>query len=177
MARISLLAQSQIKFLFVALAGLALAACAGTPAFNITRTQAEDSITYQWANDTATFDITSPGGIGGARMVQTSGSKPKRILLQLRFKGLESLKFRFEDGEVNVSVSSSDSPVVRASARTGNGAEMEIGPDSEYWMSTEIVSVSETVPLVDGYFRVELPSAFYAGDAREFSLEWTDFFR
>ncbi len=67
---------------------------------------------------------------------------------------------------------------VRQSATlSGGGGEMELTPDSEYWMPTKIVSVTESVPLVDGYIQVELPKAFYASNADEFSIEWIDFFR
>lgn len=167
-----------MKILFLLLSSLMLASCgAAAPSYTITPTKPEDTITYQYANDTASFDITSQSGIGGARVVRTLGNMPKRVLLQLRLKGLESLKFRFADAEVDVSTSSSGAPVVRESARLNGVAEMEIAPESEYWMPTEIVSVSETVPLADGYFRVELPRAFYASDAREFLIEWIDFFR
>lgn len=167
-----------MKTLFLFFTLCFLVACGtGTPSFSITPDKADDTITYEWANNTATFDITSPGGIGGARIVRTGGSAPNKIVLQLRLKGLESLKFRYADNEVTVSVPSSGTHAVIESARLNGGAETELAPANEYWMPTEIVSVSETIPLVDGYFRVELPPAFYASGANEFSLEWIDFFR
>lgn len=155
-----------------------LVACGtGTPRFSITPDKADDTITYEWAGNAATFDITSPGGIGGARIVRTGGSTPNKIVLQLRLRGLESLKFRYANNEVTVSVPSSGAHTVNESARLNGGTAMEVAPASEYWMPVEIVSVSETIPLVDGYFRVELPPAYYASGANEFSLEWIDFFR
>lgn len=166
--------KSLVFLLFV----MAISSCgAAPPAYNITPTNPDDTITYNWANGLATFDITSPRGIGGADIVRTSGNMPDRIFLRLRLKGLESLKLQFENTEVNAAISSSGAATAHVRARVNGGAEMEITSESEYWMPIEIVSVSDKIPLVDRYIQVELPRALYESDARQFSIEWVDFFR
>lgn len=166
-------------FLFL-IAALFVACGSPVPSYHTTPTNEQDTVHFNWNNqtDTAAFEITSPSGIGGARIVKEYGKEPQRIVLLLRLKGLESLKFRFDNNEILVSFPSSGEGIARESAiLSGSGGEMELTPGSEYWMPTEIISVSNELPLVDGYFHVELPQAFYASDTNDFSIEWVDFFR
>lgn len=161
---------------------VSVTACASAPVvppvYEIQTTKPQDQIAYEFKNNTAYFDITSPGGTGGAFVVHTQGDFPKAVMLRFHLKGLESLQLRFESGDVQASVASDGNHDVTERGHTDAGQDETIlTQDNSFWLPIEIVSPTKNIPLEDGYFQVLLPRAFYASRAREFSVEWIDFFR
>lgn len=148
------------------------------PRYQVGTFKPEDRVTFEWRDEIVYFDISSPSGIGGAQIAQTAGASPQKILLRVRLKGLELFQFSYGKNHVQVNVSSGGDNAVVESVRLDNAAEfMPIDSNSEFWLPLEIISQNKTIPLQDGYFQVELPRAFYASRAREFSIEWIDFYR
>ena len=81
--------------LAILLAGMAayltwLLSAPEVPAFDITTRKSADQIKVAVENDTATFDVTSPSGIGGATIALTKGNWPKSVVVRLHLHGLES---------------------------------------------------------------------------------------
>lgn len=171
-----------MQVIFTLLCSFLFVACVSPrqqpPAFDVATTKPDTRVSIEWKEDTAYFDIMSESGIDSTRVRVTAGDVPNKIVLRLRLKGLESLKFAYATNEIQVSVSSSGEHSVSENARLNNATqEQELSSASEFWMPTEIVSQATTIPLQDGYFQIELPRAFYASDVREFSIEWIDFYR
>ncbi len=148
------------------------------PLYHISEAENELPITYRIQDGVTFFDVQSEKGIGSANIVLAAPNTPKKIILWLHLKGLESLKLGFGENEIQVSVSAhGDNAVTQRARVNGAAAEIELTPTSEFWMPTEIIAQNKTIPLQDGYFQVELPRAFLKGNAREFSIEWIDFYR
>ena len=148
------------------------------PLYEITTDKPETFVSYSIVNGVTYFDVFGPNGIGSAHIVRTRGEMPKQITLRFFLKGLESLKFSYDNTQIQVSVSSSGDHAVIESMHQGTSTEeIPLNSTSEFWMPTEIVSQNKTIPLQDGYFQVELPRAFFESGAREFEIEWIDFYR
>ena len=150
-----------------------LAACTGPrqgagPTFRATGLKGDPTILLTASNVTLLVDVTSPTGIGSARIEKTSGNWPPQIVMRLRLKGLESLKFTYADRTVNLEVPSSGMGGVIESAQVGSGTFAPLTPDSPYWMK---------VTPGEGYFDVTAPPDFFTSGADQFVVEWIDFYR
>lgn len=151
-----------------------LAACATAqrqaagPSFRATGLKGEPTIISTVSNDLLLIDITSPTGIGGARIEKTAGDWPPQIILRLRLTGLESLKFTYADRLVALEVPSSGNGEVLESVEIGAAPAMPLTVDSPYWM---------TVTPGRGYFDVAVPPDFFASGVDQFVVEWIDFYR
>jgi len=154
----------------------ALAACARvTPTkptdaavmFEIISAKPDDRIEYAAQDGGIVFDIYSPSGISSARVKQTAGETPKQITLNFHLRGLEHLKFSFADQSVEIEIPSHGVPTPHES----------VPPDNPLYMPVKIVSQGDAYPIENGYIQVQLPRAFYDSGAREFTIEWIDFYR
>jgi len=130
------------------------------------------------ASDTAIFDIYSQIGIGDAVVKRSGGEWPGAILFRVYLTGLEEFKFAYGDNEVRLSVSSSDENSVLESM-TINGEEQPISQENSFYMPIRIESENSElgIPLADGYFEIEAPADFWAGEYDEFAISWVDFYR
>lgn len=128
----------------------------------------EPVIVFTPSNALLLIDITSPTGIGSARIEKTAGAWPPQITLRLQLKGLESLKFTYADRTVALEVSSSGAGEVRESVTIGAEAATPLTADSPYWMQ---------VTPSSGYFDVAVPPDFFTRGVDQFVAEWIDFYR
>jgi hypothetical protein len=120
------------------------------------------------SSDLLLVDVTSPTGIGSARIEKTSGAWPPQIMLRLRLKGLESLKFTYADRIVALTVPTSAKGITLESVQVGDATPTPLTPDSPYWM---------TVTQGEGYFDVTVPPDFFTSGVEQFVIEWIDFYR
>ena len=80
---------------------LSLTACAPatapdeSAAYQAVPLKGDPVITFSTTGGTLLIDITSPTGIGSARIEKTAGQWPPKIVMRLHVKGLESFKFRY----------------------------------------------------------------------------------
>lgn len=176
----------KMRMVLALVLALGVDACTGTPKSppapvfqiaDIMPDKTDSTLSVSQTGDAAWIDVNSARGIGSARVVLTAGDVPNRIFLRVHLKGLELLKFTYKDVEIQISVPSRGEPIPSGYIRRTGSPEQPLSPTDENWMPVEIVGASGAIPLSDGYFQIELPRAFHTSGAREFSLEWIDFFR
>jgi hypothetical protein len=109
--------------------------------------------------------------------VQTAGETPTKIVIRLHLKGLEEFDFQYGETTVIVSVSSHGDGAVYERVRTGEAEEVEVKPDSPYWMPVEVIGGALTGSPKTGYFEVQAPQNYLQGKHRAFSMRWVDFYR
>ncbi|MFN8484556.1 MAG: hypothetical protein U0768_16080 [Anaerolineae bacterium] len=159
-----------------------LGACGGRGAASVTAAAVAGSdamVTTTIEGDTAIVDIRSERGIGGAT-VDLGRQAVKRVVLRLHLKGLEELRFQYEDTVIKAALPSHSPPVPRESVATTAAAEAPIGPNSPYWMKVSLApqgGAATQIPLASGYIEVEAPAAFFQSGATAFTASWVDFYR
>jgi hypothetical protein len=155
------------------LAGVSLTACAPSSASNQPATykavplKGDPGVTFSTTADRLLIDITSPTGIGSARIEKTSGKWLPKIVMRLRVMGLESFKFRYADTIVDVNVSSHGDQTVSETYQQG-GQTGVIKAGDPYWI---------VVTRGAGYFDLEAPANFFKSGENKFTIDWIDFYR
>jgi hypothetical protein len=150
--------------------------------FKIVPHSQDSRVTAELAGEEAIIQIFSDGGIGSADVAVISGKLPKKITMQFHLRGLERLRFAYNQSIVEVSLSNGEgSNPFEAVVREGNATVSEpITPDSPYWIKVRLVPSNAspaTIPLQEGYIEVEVPPSFWAEQNRQFSIQWIDFYR
>jgi hypothetical protein len=173
---------SKISLVLAMLTGgcLLLTACVAVPpqpvTYNVAPGKEDATVTYQVNGGDVMVDVRSKSGIGSAQLTQTGGIAPTSLTMRLYLKGLEQFTFQYPAATVTAAVSSHDGSVSESVTIQG-GAAQPIGPDSPYWMPVKIGAADTSIPLQDGYFQVQAPTAFIEAASREFTLHWVDFYR
>lgn len=172
---------------FALLLPLLLGACARSslstptpqPVFHVTVADHSDEAQIKQGDNETVITIQSPNGIGSANIELGSGTMPETMIVRLHLTGLE--EFRLISKQTTISASFSSAGVL-----TGNnqksisaGEESPITPIHPYWLDIRIVSDQETpdIPLIQGYFEVELPKEFLQETGNSFEIQWVDFYR
>ena len=127
------------------------------PHFDITTRKPADRVEAETKDDTTTLTISSPSGIGSATISPKQGQWPKKVILRLRLKGLESLTVSNSKVTLGASMSSHGEQGQRVFLKDGSG-ETPIGKDDPNRMEIKLVG-GQKVPLKDGYFEIVLPLA------------------
>jgi hypothetical protein len=166
---------------------LIAAACSNPPRGDIgfsIRPQKDDariSVTVQ--GERAFIDIFSASGIGGADLEVTSSDLPQQILLRFHLRGLEELRFAYQDDVITASLSSSKEHEIRQSCNkagaAATAAQALVSGDPQ-WLKIRIVPQSAapaSLPLQQGHIEVEVPQSFIAGGHRRMAIHWIDFYR
>lgn len=134
-------------------------------------------------NENALIEIFSKSGIGSATIELTSDAVPKKMTLRFHLRGLEELRFGYDETAITVSLSSTDARQIRQSfSRAGERPvkETAIAADSPYWMKLRVVvhgGARGTLPLQNGYIEAEAPEDFLKGGYRRATIQWIDFYR
>jgi hypothetical protein len=124
------------------------------------------------------FVIRSPFGISNATIERTTEQWRKKVVIQLKLKGLENFKLSTDKLKLEASVSSQNGDV-----RLWKGGKEDSPLDamSPYWMEIRIIGsddeLTKTIPLKDGYFEMQLPKKFFEGNPKSLKVEWIDFYR
>jgi hypothetical protein len=124
----------------------------------------------------ARLEVFSERGLGGAEVIFPADEWPAAITLRLHLRGLESLRFRFDEYTVSVSVSSSEGYTLTeelSEARAPRATPVE--PGSLHWMAVTRTPMAEGPTALR--FDVAAPAALFAGGPRPFSFDWLDFYR
>ena len=142
--------------------------------------KAEDYVNVKIKNDTATLDVSSQSGIGGATITLSKGKWPTTVVLRLHLGGLES--FAVFNGKIKLTGSVlSHSGNTRLLDVVEDGKEKKVEKGSPYWM--EIRGFDSTgkpvkgLPDKGGYFEIALPKALLEGQPKSLELGWIDFYR
>jgi hypothetical protein len=126
-----------------------------------------DRITYTVQATRVQFDVYSASGIGDAHITQTGGDAPRSIVLYMHLRALEHFRFSFGDQTVEIEILTTGAHALRES----------VPPDSPLYMPVKIFSRDNAYPIQEGYIQIELPPAYFDAGAREFTIEWIDFYR
>ena len=137
----------------------------------VTATGASDAVTVRVDQGApAVVHVHDARGIGGLTLTAASTvTTPTHVRLYLA--GLEGVEIRFADvvitgrgsqsgqveSAVHVDAGRADEPTITAHAADGADAR--------------------AVPLVDGYFEINLPAAYFNTGDQSVTLTWVDFYR
>ena len=144
------------------------------PTFDIKTKKPADSIKLKVERDTATFDITSPSGIGSATITLERGKWPTTAIVRLHLHGLES--FAASSRKIKLSgsvVSHSGNP--KRLHLTEDGKERK--PETEIKVLDATGKPVKGLPDKGGYFEIKLPKALLEGQPKSLELGWIDFYR
>ena len=150
------------------------------PKFKITTKRDTDKVVVTAEQQKTLFDIHSPFGISHAVFERTAAEWPECMVLRLHLTGLESLQIKSGDTTLHASVSSQggDKPV-----RLWRNEEEDKPLDSTSPLWTEIRLIgsdgkpTQTIPLKDGYFEIEIPKTLHKANPKEITVSWIDFYR
>ncbi len=166
---------------------LGLVACGGLQQneimLKVNTAKPEARIKVEADNEIAVIEIFSESGIGSATIEMASEALPKKIIMRFHLRGLEELRFSYDETAITASLSSTNAPQIRQSfSRTGEMPikETTIAADSPYWMKMRAVSsdgAHDKIPLQNGYIEVEAPEHFLKGRHRQATIHWIDFYR
>ncbi len=152
--------------------------CFADEPFKITTKRSDDRVDVKSQDSQALFVIRSPLGISNATIERTADQWPDKVLIQLRLKGLESLKLSSGNTRLDASVLSHDGNV-----RLWKDGKEDSPLDSKspYWMEIKILDTDgkpiQAIPLKDGTFEMQLPKKFFEDNPKSLKVEWVDFYR
>ena len=154
--------------------------CACTPpqkqpgALQFSAAKPEDAgVIFSNPNNQIRIEIHSPSGIGSAE-VSLNGQAPQRLTLRFFLKGLEELRFNYNQTEIQASLSSHDAHIIHQSVQTLQADSPEIlQMSSPYWLSIQLI----TTPPSGAYIDVDAPPDFLQHLPDRFSIRWIDFYR
>ena len=146
--------------------------------FKITTKRSDDRIEVKSQDDKTVFVVRSPVGISNATIERTTEQWPDKVMIQLRLKGLESVKLSSGNTKLEASVSSHDGDV----RLWKDGKEDSLlESKSSYWMEIKILDSdskpTKAIPLKDGYFEMQLSKRFFEDNPMLLKVEWVDFYR
>lgn len=148
------------------------------PQFKITTKRDNDKVESKVESDKAVFSVHSPFGISQTVIERTDGNWPDIVMLRLHLKGLEN--FKVSNGKVTIeaAVSSQDGKV----RQWKDGKEgSPLDAKSPYWTEIRMFGHDgksvKTIPLDDGYFEVQLPTALFEDNPKSITVNWIDFYR
>jgi hypothetical protein len=115
-------------------------------------------------------NVQSERGIGEASFAWWGKALPHPLTFDLKLSGLEHFRLAWAANIVNVSVNSSDNAVIQW-AQGSDQVEVQIAPDSPYWLPVQVPSQA-----MQGY-QLSVPPAFIAAAPRLWAIAWVDFYR
>jgi hypothetical protein len=148
--------------------------------FKITAKRDTDKVVVSSEKQKTFFDIHSSFGISHAVIERTAAEWPESMVLRLHLTGLESFQVKCGETTLHASVSSQggEKPI----RLWKNEAEDEpLDSTSPLWTEIRMIGSdgkpTQTIPVPDGYFEIELPKALREGNPKTMTLNWIDFYR
>lgn len=154
------------------------AADEGKPRFKVTTAKPADTVTAQADGANGVIAVQSPSGIGSATIERLGEKWPATVTIQLRLKGLES--FAASNGKEKVSAAvASGTLKVRQWKDDKENEPLTAG--SAWLLGLQILDAggqpARKLPLKNGSFVLILPKALLAGNPKNITLKWIDFYR
>ena len=161
------------------LALLLLAGCSGAPRgdihFSVQPKKDDARLAVTVEDGRAVIEVFSASGIGGAELEIDSAVLPRQILLRFHLRGLEELRFAYDDAVITASLSSAAGRQVHQSFSSAAAPAEAIASGDARWMKIRLVPPA--LPLQQGYIEVEAPQSFLSGGHRRMTIHWIDFYR
>ena len=146
--------------------------------FKITTKRDNDSVQVEVANSQGIFSVHNPFGISQVIIERTVENWPDSVLLHLHLKGLEN--FKVTTGRVTLEAALSSQDGTARLWKDGKDDE-PLDSQSPYWMEIRVISKdgkpTNSIPLTDGYFEVQLPKALLEDNPKSITVSWIDFYR
>lgn len=142
-------------------------------------TRPGDRVDVQIVGGTATLDITSQTGIGGATVNVVSGPYPAALVFQLHLRGLEQFRLTYGTITIDVAVANDGSNLSRQSLIQGS-TEQPLTPESPYWIPVKVTTVPGSTGqsgLSEKTYMLSAPPDFLQTQPPTFAINWIDFFR
>ncbi len=182
-----------VRAAVVLIFAMAVAVCsaADSPVLKATATRSEDRLDVSSEGRRAVVVIHSLRGIGDATIERTTEQWPDEVVIQLRLRGLESLRVSTDELKLEASVSTHDGT---ARLWKDAAADSPLKPTSPYWMEIRNLNGSrkpatpnhsipnegipnEGIPNKARGFEMRLPKKIFESNPRVIRLAWIDFFR
>ena len=144
--------------------------------FEIKTKKSADQVKVKIGNDSATFDVSSPSGIGGVTVTLAKGKWPTTVVLRLHLSGLESLAVSSGKTKLAGSVLS-HSGNTRRLYLTEDRKQGEREPGTEIKVLDAAGKPVKGLPGKGGYFEITLPKALLDSQPKNVELGWIDFYR
>ena len=155
-----------------------VSACEDDSPFNITTKRDDDKVEVAFEQDKAVISVHSPSGISQAIIERSDNKWPTNVMLRLHLKGLEYFKVTNGNVTVEAALSSQDGKV---RLWKDNAETQLLDAKHPYWMEIRMVGKdgksARTIPLIDGYFELQLPKALFEDHPNSITLNWIDFYR
>jgi hypothetical protein len=144
--------------------------------FDIKTKKPADQVQVKLEKDTATLDVSSQSGIGGATITLAKGKWPTTVIVRLHLSGLES--FAVSNGKTKLAGSVlSHSGNTKRLYLTEDGKEGEREPGTAIKVLDANGKPATGLPGKGGYFEITLPKALLEGQPKSLELGWIDFYR
>lgn len=151
--------------------------------FKITTKRSDDKVDLYPSVDKgsiAIFSIRSPFGISNATIERIESNWKQPIVIRLHLKGLENLQITNGKTTLEASVSSHDEKS-RVRFWKDKDEDKLLDSTSPYWMEIRMMDRDEkltnAIPLIDGYFEMQLPKAMFEDNPKSITISWIDFYR
>lgn len=140
--------------------------------------KAGDQVDVQVNAGTATLDITSQTGIGGADVMVVSGPYPVGIVFRLHLKGLEQFTLAYDNTMIRVAVASDGTNQVWQSL-IQDGVEQPLTAESPYWLpvTVTVAGGTDSATLAEKTYVLKAPTDLLQRQPSRFKIDWIDFFR
>jgi hypothetical protein len=152
--------------------------------YQITTHRSDDRVTTVSEDERVVFKIESPFGISKATIARCGERWPETVILQLRLKGLESIRIVAEPMDLRGALSSQNGEF-----RLWRGTEESdlLNSESPYWVAlrfldrdgnpTKAAAVNERPLVKDGMIELRLPKSLFEANPASFTVHWIDFYR
>ena len=156
--------------------------------WRVTKQKQDDSVDVEVDGDTAICSIRSPSGIGRAEIAPEGTAWPKKVVVRLYLRGLESLDVSVGDpsvegGRLHAEVQSHDGHARLLEYAVGGEQPKPVEKGSLTWCEIGAFDAQGKpitgLPEAGGYFEITLPPALGLSKSKTAPLRinWIDFYR
>lgn len=144
--------------------------------FDIKTKKPADQVKMTLDKGTATLDVSSQNGIGGATITLAKGQWPTTVIVRLHLGGLESFAISNGKAKLTGSVLSHSGNTKRLYLTDDrNEGEREAGTTIKVFDAAG--KPAKGLPGKGGYFEITLPNALFEDKPKSLELGWIDFYR
>lgn len=151
------------------------------PTFKVSSKRDNDKVEVKVEKDKTVISVHSPVGISEAVIERTDEKWPDAVMLRLRLKGLESFRAMNDKFTLDATVSNHANDKQRVRLWKDGKENSPLDSQSSFWMAIRIVGgdgkPAKDIPLKDGYFEMQLPTAFLEDNPKSITVSWIDFYR
>ena len=142
----------------------------------------EDRVKCSAKGDRLILSVTSPSGIGGAKIQPGPNGWPKkkRLVVRLYLRGLESLSI--SNGKVRLAVEVQSHGERRQLLHLWEGKkETSLDAKSPYWTKARVFNADDKPtkgsPEKGGYLEMPIPRVLLKDNPESLEIRWIDFYR